>query len=313
MPVVSEQIEDGRFGNTAKRAFGGQTCFCADREALRFFSTLREKGISMEPQYDIRPGERLDDLLTHELRIIQSDEVFSFSLDAVLLARFCSAPPRGRIADLCTGNGVVPLLLSTRTQAEMVGVEIQQRLADMAVRNVGLNGLNGRIRIVHGDLKQAHELLGYGQFDLITVNPPYLPVASGDLKANPHMAAARHELYCTLDDVLAACAKLVRAKGKVAMVHRPSRLAEIMSSMRLHRLEPKRMRFVHPRAGEEANMVLIEAARDGKPEVRLLPPLIVHEGDSYCQELLDVYYGRTDRLSEQERHAGDAAAEGGWT
>jgi tRNA1(Val) A37 N6-methylase TrmN6 len=253
------------------------------------------------PNDSLRPGERLDDLLTHDLRIIQSDEVFSFSLDAVLLARFCSVPPRGKIADLCTGNGVVPLLLSTRTKAEMVGVEIQDRLADMAARNVGLNLLDEQIRIVHGDLKRAHETLGYGKFDLITVNPPYLPVATGDHKLNPYIAAARHELLCTLDDVLAACSRLVRTGGKVAMVHRPSRLAEIISGMQKHRLEPKRMRFVHPREGQEANIVLIETVRDGKPELRLLPPLIVYEGDRYCQELLDVYYGQADRLRNEIR------------
>lgn len=261
----------------------------------------------MVPNIGLKPGERLDDLLTHDLRIIQSDDVFSFSLDAVLLARFCSVPPRGKIADLCTGNGVIPLLLSTRTKAEIVAVEIQDRLADMANRNVELNGLAERIRIVHGDLKQAHETLGYGQFDLLTVNPPYLPVTSGDLKTNPHIAAARHELYCTLDDVLAACSRLVRTGGKVAMVHRPSRLVEIIGGMRKYRLEPKRMRFIHPREGQEANIVLIEAIRDGKPELRLLPPLIVHEGDRYCQELLDVYYGRADRLSPENPEAIAAA------
>lgn len=241
-------------------------------------------------------GERLDDLLTHELRIIQSDDVFSFSLDAVLLARFCTVPTRGSVVDLCTGNGVIPLLLSTRTGADIVGVEIQDRLADMAIRTVALNRLEQRVRIVHGDLKKAHETLGYGKFDLVTVNPPYLPMATGEHKMNPFIAAARHELLCTLDDVLAACSRLVRTGGKVALVHRPARLAEIICGLRQYRLEPKRIRFVHPRAGQEANMVLIEAIRDGKPEVRLLPPLIVYEGDRYCQELLAVYYGQANRL-----------------
>lgn len=252
--------------------------------------------------------ERIDDLLTHDMGIIQSDEVFSFSLDAVLLARFCSVPQRGRIADLCTGNGVVPLLLSTRTNAAIVGVEIQPRLAAMAARSVELNGLQERIRMIEADLKTVHNELGYGQFDLVTVNPPYMPAASGDHKGNPYIAAARHELYCTLDDVLAACSRLVRTGGKVAMVHRPSRLADIVCGMRGVRLEPKRIRFIHPRAGEEANMVLIEAIRDGKPEVRLLPPLIVHEGNRYCDELLEVYYGRSGQLAD-ERSANDEHSE----
>ncbi|MDF2670478.1 MAG: hypothetical protein K0R67_2784 [Paenibacillus sp.] len=247
----------------------------------------------------LHPDERLDDLLTENIQIIQSEEVFAFSLDAVLLARFCSVPFKGKIADLCTGNGVVPLLLSTRTRAQMVGVEIQPRLADMALRNVHLNELGHQLSILEGDLKEAHLTLGRGQFDLITVNPPYMPVTSGEQNENPHIAAARHELYCTLDDVLAACARLVRTGGRVAMVHRPSRLIEIITGMRQYKLEPKRIRFVHPRAGEEANMVLIEALRDGKPEVRLLPPLIVHEADGYCQELKDIYYGQSKQLREK--------------
>lgn len=247
----------------------------------------------------LNPGERIDDLLTRGLHIIQSDEVFAFSLDAVLLARFCSVPPRGKIVDLCTGNGVIPLLLSTRTQASIVGVEIQPRLAGMAQRNVELNGLGAQLHMLEGDLKEAHVSLGRGEFDLVTVNPPYMPVTTGEQNGNPHIAAARHELYCTLEDVLAACAKLVRTGGRVAMVHRPSRLAEIIVGMRQVKLEPKRIRFVHPRAGVEANMVLIEALRDGKPDVRLLPPLIVHEGDGYCSELQAVFHGQTGELREE--------------
>lgn len=246
----------------------------------------------------LREGERVDDLLTHELGIIQSDEVFSFSLDAVLLARFCTVPARGRVADLCTGNGVVPLLLSTRTQASIMAVEIQPRLADMALRSVVGNGLDGQIAVTQGDLKQIHEQWGYGAFDLVTVNPPYLQVKTGDAKGNPYMAAARHELLCTLDDVLAACSRLSRTGGKVAIVHRPTRLADLIEGMRTYRLEPKRMRLVHPRADQEANIVLIEAVRDGKPELRVLPPLIVYEGGRYCQELLDVYYGKAAQLGK---------------
>ncbi|WP_127588663.1 tRNA1(Val) (adenine(37)-N6)-methyltransferase [Paenibacillus koleovorans] len=246
----------------------------------------------------LRPGERLDDLLTENIRIIQSEDVFSFSLDAVLLARFCSVPHRGRIVDLCTGNGVIPLLLSTRTKASVVGVEIQPRLADMAARNVSLNGLGDQLRMLEGDLKDIHNVLGREQFDMVTVNPPYLPIRAGEQNGNPHIAAARHEVHCTLDDVLAASARLVRTGGRVAMVHRPARLADILVGMRQYRLEPKRIRFVHPREGEEANMVLVEALRDGKPEVRLLPPLIVHEGDEYCHELRAVYYGQSKQLRE---------------
>lgn len=251
------------------------------------------------------PNERADDLLRNNLKIIQSDDVFAFSMDAVLLARFCSVPPRGRIMDLCTGNGVVPLLLSTRTKAALWGVEIQPRLADMAKRSAALNGLEDQITIVHGDLKTVHESVGSGGFDLVTVNPPYLPVTSGDQNANPHLAAARHEIYCTLEDVAAACCRLVRYGGKVAMVHRPARLADILTVFRQYRLEPKRIRFVHPRETEEANMVLIEAIREGKPEVRLLPPLIVYRNNGvYCKELMEIYYGQAESLGREEVERG---------
>jgi tRNA1(Val) A37 N6-methylase TrmN6 len=248
----------------------------------------------------LREEERIDDLLTQNLKIIQSAEVFSFSMDAVLLARFCTVPVKGKIVDLCTGNGVIPLLLTTRTKAAITGIEIQERLADMAGRNAKLNGLEQQIETIQGDLRDIHRTLGYGVCDLVTVNPPYLPVVSGGQNDNTYVAAARHEIYCNLEQVVAACSRLVRTGGKVAMVHRPSRLADILCLMREHRLEPKRIRFVHPRSEEEANMVLVEALRDGKPAVRLLPPLIVYRNKhEYCDELLEIYYGKAAQLKSE--------------
>jgi tRNA1(Val) A37 N6-methylase TrmN6 len=247
----------------------------------------------------LQPSERIDDLLTHDLKIIQSDEVFSFSMDAVLLARFSSIPKQGRILDLCTGNGVVPMLLSTRTKASIEGIEIQPRLYDMARRSVEINGLDERICIVQGDLREYYKEVGYEVYDAITVNPPYMRMQTGDHKLNDHQAMARHEIGCTLEEVVVACKRLIRTGGKVTMVHRPSRLGEIITIMREHRLEPKRIRFVHPRANLEANMVLIEAMRDGKPDLRLLPPLIVYnENNEYCDELMQIYYGPKEGLDE---------------
>lgn len=238
------------------------------------------------------PSERVDDLLTHNLHIIQSDEVFSFSMDAVLLARFAGVPPRGRVLDLCTGNGVIPMLLTTRTTASIEGIEIQPRLADMARRSVAMNALENQITIHEGDLRTLHLTAGYGVYDAITVNPPYMPLNGSDLKMNVYQAMARHEIGCTLEEVIQACVRLVRTGGKVSMVHKPQRLADILSLMRQYRLEPKTIRFVHPRAHLEANMVLIEAARDGKPEVRIQPPLIVYTQDNeYCPEIMDIYFG----------------------
>jgi len=256
-----------------------------------------------EEETDLQSGERLDDLLTHNLKIIQSSEVFSFSLDAVLLARFAGVPPRGRILDLCTGNGVIPMLLTTRTEAAVDGIEIQPRLADMALRSVRLNGLNDRVRIIEGDLREwkpEGEL-----YDAVTVNPPYLPVTSGDRKENIHQAMARHEIGCKLEDVIAACARSVKVGGRVSMVHRPSRLVDIIDLMRRNRIEPKRVRFVHPRKEAEANMILIEGTREGRPEVRLLPPLIVYEEDGeYTPELLAVFYGQAAELPDFKRPNG---------
>lgn len=244
----------------------------------------------------LNPSERIDDLLTHEMGIIQSDEVFSFSLDAVLLARFCTVPSRGRILDLCTGNGVIPLLLATRSKLPITGVEIQSRLADMARRSVQLNGLEHQIQIIEQDLRKYQYEVAPGSFDLVTVNPPYLPVSIGQPNKNEHVAIARFELMCTLDEVVTAASRLVKSGGKVAFVHRALRLAELLSALRMHQLEPKRLRMVHPREGAEANLVLVEAIRDAAPEMRILPPLYVYDGDEYCQELMDVYYGKRNEL-----------------
>jgi len=254
---------------------------------------------------DLQSGERLDDLLTHDLKIIQSAEVFSFSLDAVLLARFAGVPPRGRVLDLCAGNGVIPMLLTTRTEATIDAVEIQPRLADMAKRSVRLNDLNGRVNVIEADLREWKSESGL--YDAVTVNPPYLPLSSGDVKGNVHQAMARHEIGCTLEDVVAACARNVKIGGRVSMVHRPSRMADIIDLMRRYRIEPKRVRFVHPRREAEANMILIEGTRDGKPEIRLLPPLIVYEEDGeYAPELLAVFYGQAAELPGFRRPNGRA-------
>lgn len=222
-------------------------------------------------------GERIDDLMTESgLRIIQSREVFSFSLDAVLLSRFASVPKYGRILDLCTGNGVIPMLLTTRTKAQIDAIEIQPRLADMARRSVEMNRLTGQITIIEQDLKLYPKIAGNGVYDAVTVNPPYMPVSAGESNVNEHYAIARHEIHCTIDDVAHACSRLVRPGGKVSMVHRPSRLLDIVEAMRKWKLEPKRVQFVHPHAQAEANMVLIEAMRDGKPDIKLLPPIMVY-------------------------------------
>jgi tRNA1(Val) A37 N6-methylase TrmN6 len=159
-----------------------------------------------------------------------------------------------------------------------------------------MNRLEGQIEIVESDLRVYAYEVPPGSYDLVTVNPPYLPQSLGMKNRNEHMAIARFEIMCTMDEVVAAASRLVRNGGKVAVVHRASRLAELLASLRAHRLEPKRLRMVHPRAGTEANMVLVEAIRDANPELRVLPPLFVYEGNQYCQELLEIYYGKRAQL-----------------
>ncbi len=238
--------------------------------------------------------ERLDYLLAEDLRIIQSPSVFSFSLDAVLLARFAYVPlKRGKIVDLCTGNGAIPLFLSARTEMPIIGVELQERLANMAKRSINYNELEHRIEIIQGDVKEIPAQLGIEKFDVVTCNPPYFPAHEmSDKNISEHMAIARHELHLTLDESVAAASKLLKQGGKAAFVHRAGRLIDIITAMRANRLEPKRVRLVYPKAGKEANTLLIEGIKDGKPDLKILPPLIVYGDDGeYTEEVRALLYG----------------------
>jgi len=242
----------------------------------------------------LKEDERLDYLLAEKLRIIQSPTVFAFSLDAVLLARFVYVPiQKGNLIDLCSGNGVIPLFLSVRTKGNITGIEIQDRLFDMAVRSIEYNKLEGRIKMIHGDIKEIPKALGHGKFDVVTCNPPYFTTPSNEeINPNEHLAIARHEILCTLEDAIKASSQLVRQGGKVAFVHRPGRLIDIITLMRQYRLEPKRIQFVYPKQGKEANILLIEAIKGGSPDLKILPPLIVYnEAGEYTPEIRGILYG----------------------
>ncbi|WP_216831178.1 tRNA1(Val) (adenine(37)-N6)-methyltransferase [Alkalihalobacterium elongatum] len=242
----------------------------------------------------IHKNERVDYLPNRALQIIQADDVFSFSIDAVLLAKFTYVPiQKGKMIDLCTGNGVIPFMLSTRSKATITGVEIQERLYDMAIRSNELNKRSDQIEFIHADINALpKEILGQ-QYDVVTCNPPYFEKKElSEQNVNPHLQIARHEIYCTLDDVVKTCAKLVRQKGKVALVHRPERLTDIFESMRKYRIEPKRIQFVQPKKNKEANIVLVEGIKDGKPGVKCLPTIVVYEDEkTYTKEFRAIYYG----------------------
>ncbi|MGE7624278.1 tRNA1(Val) (adenine(37)-N6)-methyltransferase [Viridibacillus sp. NPDC096237] len=243
----------------------------------------------------LKEDERLDYLLAEDLRIIQSPSVFSFSLDAVLLAKFVNVPyQKGKLVDLCAGNGAIPLFLSARTKGHITGVELQERLVDMARRSVHYNKLEEQIEIMQGDVKTIASVLGAERYDVVTCNPPYFPAhEASDKNLKEHVAIARHEIYLTLDQMIFSASKLLKQGGKAAFVHRPGRLIDIVTAMRANRLEPKRIRFVYPKAGKEANTLLIEGIKDGKPDLKILPPLYVYgEDGEYTAEVREMLYGK---------------------
>ncbi|WP_042354615.1 tRNA1(Val) (adenine(37)-N6)-methyltransferase [Bacillus rubiinfantis] len=244
----------------------------------------------------LKDDERLDYLLAEKLRIIQSPSVFAFSLDAVLLARFVYVPiQKGNLIDLCSGNGVIPLFLSARTKGTITGVEIQPRLYDMAVRSIEYNGLEHRLEMILGDIKEMPRQLGYGKFDVVTCNPPYFTTPpKSEINPNEHLAIARHEILCTLEDAIKAASDLVRQGGKVAFVHRPGRLLDIITLMRQYRLEPKRIQFVYPKVDKEANTLLVEAIKDGRPDLKIEKPLTIYNKDNeYTKEIREILYGES--------------------
>lgn len=238
--------------------------------------------------------ERLDDLQTkNNLHLIQNPKWFCFGVDAVLLADFAAATvkPHARVLDLCTGNGIIPLLLTEKTSADFItGLEIQEPVAEMACRSIKWNELEERIEIKCGDLKEADEIFGKDVFDNITCNPPYKENNGGIKNADDAVTIARHEILCTLEDIIAVSAKCLKPYGKLCMIHRPERLVDIIYLMRNARLEPKRLRFVHPSPSKTATMILIEGAKFGKPKLFLEPPLYVHnENGEYSEEINRIY------------------------
>ena len=239
----------------------------------------------------MKPEERLDDLQVKGYHIIQNPSKFCFGMDAVLLSNFARVKKGEKVLDIGTGTGIIPILLEAKTEGEhFTGLEIQEESADMARRSVAYNHLEDKIDIVTGDVKEAVNLFGSVFFDVVTTNPPYMIGAHGLQNKDSAKALARHEVLCDLDDILRESAKVLRPGGRFYMVHRPFRLAEILSKMCAYKIEPKRMRLVHPYIDKEPNMVLIEGSRGGNSRMTVEPPLIVYrEKNVYSEELLGEY------------------------
>lgn len=240
---------------------------------------------------DLLPGERIDDLQRNNYQIIQNPEKFCFGMDAVLLSGFARVKAGEDCIDLCCGNGIIPLLLEAKTKGRhFTGLEIQPYSADLARRSVALNHLEEKIRIVEGDIKDASNLFGASSFHVVTCNPPYMTSRHGLTNLDEAKTIARHEVLCTLEDVISQSAKLLMPGGHFYMVHRPFRLAEIFTLMVQYRVEPKRMRLVYPYVDREPNMVLIEGIRGAKARITVEKPLIVYRAPgTYTDEIYDVY------------------------
>ena len=236
-------------------------------------------------------NERIDDLMRDGLKLIQNTDIFCFGMDAVLLSTYAKAGKYDRVLDLGTGNGIIPVLMQSKNPGSTyTALEIQENSADLAIRNVELNNLSDRISVVKGDIKEASRLFGEASFNVVTSNPPYMNENHGIVNPDSAKAIARHEILCSLEDVVREAGKCLKSKGKMYMVHTPNRLVDIFDTMRRHHLEPKRMRLVYPYVNKAANMVLIEAVKGGNSQLIVEEPLIVYKEDgTYTDALLKMY------------------------
>lgn len=240
---------------------------------------------------DLLEKERIDELHRNNYKIIQNPDGFCFGMDAVLLSGFAMVRKGERVLDLGTGTGIIPILLEAKTEGKhFTGLEVQKRSVDMARRSVLLNDLQDKVDIVEGNLKEASAIFGKSVFDVVTANPPYMNEKHGLLNPDLPKAIARHEILCTLEDVVRETAAVLKPGGRFYMVHRPRRLIEMINLLFAYKLEPKRMKPVYPSLGKEANMVLIEAIRGGKPLLKMEAPIVVYkEPGVYSDEIYEIY------------------------
>ncbi len=237
-------------------------------------------------------GERIDDLQINNCYIIQNPEKFCFGMDAVLLSGFARIKKGETVLDIGTGTGILPILLAAKTEGRsFTGLEIQAESADMARRSVSLNKMQDRIDIVTGDIREADAIFGAASYDVVVTNPPYMNENHGIVNPDAPKAIARHEIMCSLEDVVGQAARLLKVNGRLYMVHRPFRLVDIIELMIKYRLEPKRLRMVYPYAGKEPSMVLIEGVKGGRRRLAVEKPLIIYNDDREYTEEIKRDYG----------------------
>ncbi len=239
----------------------------------------------------IKDNERIDDLYVNDLKIIQNPKGFCFGIDAILLSNFARVKKDATVVDLGTGTGVIPLVIAGKSRAAHVhGLEIQEEVADMAQRSVALNGLEGRVTIHNLDMNQVLSIFPKEVADVVTSNPPYMPVGKALQNPGSKKAISRHEITVTLDDVVRTAKELLKIHGQFFMIHRPTRLVDIITTCRKYKLEPKRIQFVHPKEGKEPTMVMVHCVRGGKPEVRVMEPLFVYQDNGQLTDQIQALY-----------------------
>ena len=243
----------------------------------------------------INVDESVDDLQLKGLKLIQKQQGFRFGVDAVLLSHFANIKNKHRVIDLCTGTGIVPFLAYGKySPKEVIGIEIQEDMVEMANRSSLLNDTTDIVKFVHGDLKDKALLDSLGKFDVLTVNPPYKLNNAGIVNPDDKLAIARHEVMCTLEDVIIAARRLLKDNGRMFIVHRPERLIDIFELMRKYKIEPKRVQMIHPKVNKAPNIVLVEGQRDGGAYLKWEAPLYVYNEDGTYTKEINKIYGREE-------------------
>lgn len=237
-------------------------------------------------------SERIDDLQLNNLKIIQNPDYFCFGIDAVLLSHFASQMKNNAtVLDIGTGNGILPLLLSAKkSMKHLIGIEIQKELFELATKNIELNKLQNLIDIKNVNICDAHNVLNKEFFDTIVTNPPYKKQGSGIVNDNKFIQIAKHEIKCTLEDIIKESNYLLKDQGEIYMVHRPDRIVDILTLMRQYNIEPKIIQYVHSKISQPPVLVLIQGVKNAKPFLKTLEPIIIYKDNGeYTQKIYDIY------------------------